>query len=174
MQPQRASASLSDGGTTSTRNSEVIQINRSEPTFWAQLVGSVNVGFSYTGGSSATELNLAGDVAYRTEHWGAKLDGSSVLNRQEGAEDSGRNTLMLNCYHYRGQRWFFSGTTGFLNSQQQDLTLRSTLGAGIGVDLVQRARTSLKILGGTLFANEQYSFASGAASVRGADSQSRL
>ena len=162
---------ISNGSTTSARNYEVFRIIQSEQTFWNQLVGSLNGGFSFTNGTSATQLDFSGDAAYRAERWGAKLSGSTVLNRQEGAQDSGRNTLDLSFYHYRGQRWFVALVAGILNSQQQDLTLRETIGTGIGVDLVQRARTSLRVLGGLLFLHEKYSPASGSESRHGVDSQ---
>jgi putative salt-induced outer membrane protein YdiY len=162
---------ISGGGTTTARNAEVVRISQTEQNFWNQLAGALNFGFSFTGGTSATQLNYSGNVAYRAERWGAKLDGSSVLNRQEGAEDSGRNTLTLSFHRYRGQRWFVAGITNILTSQQQNLDLRSTFGTGIGVDLVQRSRTILQVLGGALFFSEKYSPDSGSESGRGADSQ---
>jgi putative salt-induced outer membrane protein YdiY len=154
-----------------SRTAEVVTMAPVEKSMWDQLGGSIDYGFTYTGGTSATQSTLSGDVAYRGESWRAKLDGSSVVNRQKGAEESGRNTVNFYYFKYRGDRWFVAGTAGFLNSKQQDLTARTTFGGGIGWDLVRSSTTNLQFVSGVLFNNEKYSPESGSRSGRGADSQ---
>jgi len=161
----------SDGTAVSARKAEVVTVAPVEDTFWRQLTGSVNYGLTFTSGTAATQSNLSGNVAYRSDRWAGQLEGSSVVSRQNGADSSGRNTLNLYYFNYRGTRWFVAGTATFLNSQQQDLTARTTLGAGIGWDVLRSSTTSLQLIGGVLFNNEKYSPASGSKSGRGADSQ---
>ena len=152
-------------------NSDVVTMTPVEDTFLHQLTGSVDYGVTFTGGTDSTQSNFSGDMTYRSERWAGKLDGSSVFSRQNGAKNSGRNTMNLYYYNYRGERWFVAGTTGFLNSRQQDLILRTTFGAGIGWDLVRRSTASLQLVGGALFNRENYSPTSGSKSGRGVDSQ---
>src|SRR5581483_7015389 len=152
-------------------NSEVVTLNPVEDTFWHQLTGSVGYGFSFTSGTNATQSSLSGDVGYRAERWAVKLEGSSVLNRQSGASNSGRNTADLYYFRYRGERWFVAGTSSFLNSQQQDLTARTTVGGGVGWDLIRTSTSTLQLVAGALLNNENYSPESGGKSGRGADGQ---
>ena len=153
------------------RVAEVVTLTPVEDTFWRQLTGSLNYGFSFTGGTNTTQSSFSGDLGYRAERWAFKVDGSSVINRQSGAANSGRNTADLYYFRYRGDRWFIAGTSSFLNSQQQDLTARTTFGSGIGWDLIRSPTTSLQVVAGALLNNERYAPASGTESGRGADSQ---
>jgi putative salt-induced outer membrane protein YdiY len=74
-------------------------------------------------------------------------------------------------YNYRTDHWFIAGTAGFLTSLQQDLSARTTLGGGVGMDVIRGSRESLQLIGGALFYNETYSPASGARSGKGSDAQ---
>jgi hypothetical protein len=103
---------------------EIVGIHPVEDNFWHQLTGSVDYGFDFTGGMNTAQPTFSSDVAYRTENLGIQLDGSSVVNRQNGTRSSGRNTLDFFYLRYLNNRWFVSVTSDLLNSQQQDLTLR--------------------------------------------------
>jgi hypothetical protein len=161
----------SGDSSTPARTTDIVEIVPMNEGFWRQLRGSVSYGFSFTSGTNSTQSNLAGDVTYQSERWAVKFDGSSVFSRQSGADSSGRNTVNGYYYNYRGERWFVAGTVGFLSSKQQDLTGRETFGTGLGLDLIRRSTSSLQLVGGALFRNEQYAESVGAKSGRGADGQ---
>jgi len=160
-------------GSGSSRSSslDIVTITPMDESFWRQLTGSVNYGFTLTGGTSTTQSNFAGDVSYRSEKWAGKLDGSSEISRQNGAKNAGRNSVNLYYYNYRGTRWFVAGTASFLNSEQQDLTARATFGGGVGLDVLRRSTSSLQFVGGALLSNETYSPSTASKSGRGADAQ---
>jgi Protein of unknown function, DUF481 len=160
----------SQNSSNSVLNADVVTINPMDSSFWRQLTGSFNYGFTLTGSTSTTQSNFSGDVTYRSENWAGKMDGESVFSRQNGAKNAGRNNIDLYYYKYKGPRWFVAGTAGFLNSQQQDLTARESLGGGIGMDVFRRPTSSLQLLGGALLTNEKYS-TEGSRSGRGADAQ---
>ena len=145
------------GADTRARRSEVVSMVPVEDSFWAQLKGSIDYGFAFTGGSDTTQSSLSAQVVYQTEKWAAQLSGSSVVNRQSGAKSSGRNTLDFLYVKYVTQHWFAGTTAGLLNSQQQDLTLRATGGGVFGRDFLQSGTASLWVLGGVVFSREQYS-----------------
>jgi putative salt-induced outer membrane protein YdiY len=156
---------------TEARSNDVVTINQVDDSFLHQLTGSISYGLTYTGGTSSTQSNFATDVAYRSERWFGKMDASSVFSRQNGAKPSGRNTVDLYYYNYRGERWFVAGTGSFLSSRQQDLTARITFGGGFGSDLIRRTSTTLQFVGGAVFINEHYAPDVGSVVVRGADAQ---
>jgi hypothetical protein len=109
---------LSAAGAVEARKSEVVSIVPVEDSFAAQLTGSVDYGFSFTGGTNATQSTLSAEVGYRSEVWTADLSGSSVFSRQNGSRNSGRNTLDFLYLRYLSQRWFAGATLDLLNSQQ--------------------------------------------------------
>lgn len=161
----------SAGVSAAARNSDVVAITPVQDTFLHQLTGSINYGFDFTGGSSSTQSTFSGGAIYRSERWAGKLEGSSVFSRQNGARNSGRNTVDAYYYNYRGANWFVAGTAGFLTSFQQDLSARTTLGAGLGMDVIRSSTESLQLIGGALFYNETYSPPAAARSGRGSDAQ---
>lgn len=74
-------------------------------------------------------------------------------------------------YFWSGEANDCAGTASLLNSQQQDLTARTTFGSGIGWDVIRNTNTTLQVIAGVLFNSEKYSPGSGGRSGRGADSQ---
>jgi putative salt-induced outer membrane protein YdiY len=166
---------LSAAGPIETRTSEVVSIIPVEDSFAAQLTGSVDYGFNFTGGNDATQSTLSADVSYRAERWTADLNGSSVFSRQNGSRNSGRNTLDFMYLRYLNERWFAGATLDLLNSQQQELNLRTTAGGAVGRDLVRKATASIQLLAGVVFSNEIYASSAGPDShTRDAETQIRL
>ncbi len=161
-------------GPVETPKSEVVSIIPVEDSFAAQLTGSVDFGLGFTGGTDALQANVSADVGYRAQKWAADLNGSSVFNRQNGAKTSGRNTLDFFYIKDLSERWFAGATFDLLNSQQQDLNLRTSTGGGIGRDLIRRSTSSLQMLVGAVFSNENYSANAGPQSrTREAEAQIR-
>lgn len=154
-----------------TLSQNVVTINQVEDTFLHQLTGSISYGLTYTGGTSSTQSNFSTNVSYRSERWYGMIDASSVLSRQNDAKPSGRNTVDMYYYNYRGERWFVAGTASFLSSRQQDLSGRTTVGGGIGADLIRRTSMNLQFVGGAVLIDEHYAPSVGSVVVRGADSQ---
>src|ERR1700722_665198 len=147
----------SGGAEIRARKPEVVKLAPVEDSFWTQLTGSIDYGFSFTGGNDTSQSSLCGTVEYRTEDWAAALNGSSVLNRESGAKKSGRNTLSYLYTRYVSTRWYAGLTGSLLTSDQQDLTFRVSSGGGIGRDFVRSGTASLSMLGAVVFSREQYS-----------------
>jgi putative salt-induced outer membrane protein YdiY len=166
---------LSADAAIETRKSDVVSIVPVEDSFAKQLTGSVDFGFSFTGGTNATQSSFSADVGYRAEKWMADLNGSSVFSRQNGSRNSGRNTLDFLYLRYLNERWFAGATLDLLNSQQQELNIRTSAGAALGRDLIRKATASVQVLAGPVFSNEIYSSSVGPQThKREAESQVRL
>jgi uncharacterized protein DUF481 len=54
------------------------------------------------------------------------------------------------------EKWFTAAIADFLHSDQQDLSLRSTFGGGLGRKIYQSDRTLLTSIGGAVFTRESY------------------
>ncbi len=145
------------GSTMTTAWQDVIAILPAEASFWAQLTGSINSGFSYTSGFSQTQFSASGDLEYAANRYEFAANGSSTFSGQEDGSTTSRNTLsILNSLTLR-PRVFGAILTEFLNSQQQDLTLRSTVGGGIGRWLLLTDKKESTVFAGVVYTHEQYS-----------------
>jgi hypothetical protein len=136
---------------------EVVTISPVEDIFWAQLTGSIDYGFNFTGGNDTIQSNLSGDVNYAADRWRIELTGGSVFSHQSGASNSGRNNLDVLYIKSISDHWFLGTTATLLSSDQQDLTLRTTAGGGIGRDFLRSGTAGLLALAGVVYSREQYS-----------------
>lgn len=135
---------------------KVIQVEPMERNFWRQLTGNVSLGLSYFNGNSATQFTTSGAVAYQAEktEYSASLD--SVYSSQSGAPRTVRNDLLLEYRRMLSRNWFGAGQLDFLHSTQQNLDLRTTVGAGIGRYLIRTSRMTLSPVAGLVYTRERY------------------
>src|ERR1700757_405524 len=112
--------------------SEVITIGQREISFWNQLTGSINYGFGFASGNKSTNSSLGADVAYRTDKNSIRVTTSSQFDSQANAKNTNRFTFDAEYGRQLRDRWVAAGLFSLLKSNQQDLDLRSTYGAGIG------------------------------------------
>ncbi len=136
---------------------EVVSLVPVEDTFLKQLAGSVDGGFSFTGGANALQATLSFNVSYFSEAWRSRLTGNSVFNRQSGASDSGRNTLEFQYLKQVSGHWLAGSTASYLTSDQQDLAFRSIVGGAVGREFVHSGTAGLLVLAGVGFSREKYS-----------------
>jgi putative salt-induced outer membrane protein YdiY len=136
--------------------SDVTIIQQHEESFWNQLTGSINYGFSFTSASSAVSSSLGADVAYRTSKNLVQLATSSQFDSQSGSNNANRFTF--DSYYGRSltNKWIAAGLFSLLRSNQQDLNLRSTYGPALVRRLVQTDTTRLQAVVGLVGNHEQY------------------
>lgn len=148
---------LAKGSVLHVRQSDVINIDQREASFWNQLTGSVDYGFSFTSDGANLSSALSADVAYSSSTNEVALATSSQFNSQ--SEGSSTNRFTFDSIYARTltPKWSAFGLYGLLKSNQQDLDLRSTYGAGMTRWLFQSSRTSLRAFGGMVYTHEQYS-----------------
>ena len=77
----------------------------------------------------------------------SSLAAASLVRRSAIALRYGRNL---------SRRWFYYGFGDFLNSDQQQLSLRTTLGGAIGRWLARTNRVTLNVAGGAAWNRERY------------------
>jgi putative salt-induced outer membrane protein YdiY len=136
--------------------SEVITIGQREGSIWNQLTGSVNYGFSFSSGNSATSSSLGADVAFRNTKNSVTVATTSQFNSQTDAENTNRFTLDSQYIRMVTNKWLAAGLFSLLKSNQQDLNLRSTFGGAFGRRLVRTDNTALVALGGAVYTHESY------------------
>jgi len=137
---------------------QVVEMTQTSERFWQRFNGQVNAGIQYSKGNEATQFNLGSVVEYPRERWGAGITYNSTLSSSTGTTPSTRNAIDLNTYRLlRWDNWFYSGLANFLQSSEQDIALRTDLGAGFGRYLKNTNRVKISLLGGLAWQSTRYS-----------------
>ena len=135
---------------------DVITIDQREESVWNQLTGSIDYGFSFASGNNSTNSSLGAAVAFHTANNSISLASSSQFDSQSNAKNTNRFTLDAQYGRSITKNWIAVGLFSALKSNQQDLSLRTTYGAGLARRLVQTDRTQLLAIGGAAYSHETY------------------
>src|SRR6185503_13362149 len=145
------------GGAPMTNDwSDVLGMLPVEATFWHQLTGNLDSGFSYTSGDSQTQFSASGTLGYFAERYSVGFSGSSTFSGQESGTSTTRNTIEAIGQINVRPKWYTLGLVTLLSSEQQDLNLRTTLGGAVGRWLMRTEHTSLTLYGGIAYNHEEY------------------
>jgi hypothetical protein len=131
----------------------VIPIGRS---FWRQLDGSIDVGFSYTRSSGVAQLNLNSVSVYRKPAFEGRLMLSGTQTRKD--DDSGRDdraSIEASYLRYPWQRWFLLAGSRFETNESLGLELRSQVFAAAGPRVINSNRAQMVLGAGVGINNER-------------------
>ena len=134
----------------------IANIETNKPTFWRQLQGSMDLGFSFTSGNSQATLNADSSAAYRTTGWEVATAFDSTFNGQSGASKTNREDLQTTYAKFLNRDSFLMALSDFLHSSQQDLNLRATVGGAYGRFLKRTTNTNLSWMGGIVYIHEDF------------------
>lgn len=137
-------------------SASVANIDPNKSTFWQQLQGSIDLGYSFTSGNSQSTLNADTNAIYKTTGWEAATSFDTTYGGQSGANSTNREEVQAAVSKFLNRNSFVTGLSDFLHSSQQDLTLRTTLGGGYGRYLRRTTNTNLSWLGGVAYIHENF------------------
>jgi hypothetical protein len=135
---------------------EVVEIAPLDRSFWAQLAGSMSIGFSFSQSNDSATLAASADVTYLTRKYMVSLDASSYVDAQKGADTSARNDLGLALGHSFAPRWRIVEMNELFQSDQLGIRLQTTLGAGVERDLVNTNRNLLFPTAGVAYSSTAF------------------
>jgi hypothetical protein len=69
---------------------QIVSIDSRSPTFWRQLQGDIDFGYSFTGGNSQSTLNSDTSAAYKTPRWEVATSFDSTFSGQPGSSETNR------------------------------------------------------------------------------------
>jgi hypothetical protein len=144
-------------GEVQVPSASIVNIGSKKPTFWRQLQGAIDLGYSFTSGNSQSTLNADTNAAYRTRGWEVTTSFDSTFSGQSGAAKTNRQDLQGTFTKFLSRNSFLSALSDFLHSSQQDLNLRTTLGGGYGRYLKRTTNSNLSWLGGIVYIHESFS-----------------
>jgi len=152
----RSIAVVTSEGAVALQMSEVTLITPIGTSFWQQLDGSIDAGFSYTRSSGVAQLNVNSDTVYRKLASRTRLTAS--LTQTKTDDDSGRDDrayLEMSYLRYPWARWFILTAGRFETNESLGLTLRSQIGAAAGPRLINSNRAQLVLGAGLAFNQER-------------------
>ena len=115
----------------------IARIMSIKASFWQRLTGSVDVGFGYTKSSDLTQFNADASVKYSRPSFFSELEASSLIQRQEGTNDTTRNSAALTYARTFENRRFALGRLSADQNRELGFDLRAGLTAAWGKYLVR-------------------------------------
>jgi putative salt-induced outer membrane protein YdiY len=156
--PQQAGKLLVDDGFGPIKidQSEMVFLKPVNEGFWGRLSTSVDFGMSLTKANDTKQLNSRLTAGYLTDKWEASAMFDTLLNSREGVENTRRTEYGGDYRYIISGRWFAIGTGKFLQSDELQLKLRSTVGGGAGNYIVRNNRWIFSAMSGVAWTNENY------------------
>ena len=143
-------------GDADVRLPDVSMVQPFERSFWSRFDSALDFGYSLTKTNSAKQLSLGGNLSYRDERNLDSLFVNVFRSSQANAPDTQRWDLGNDFRHLLGTRWYVNTAQDLLNTEEQGLDLRTTIGAGGGRYLLRSASQYLALGGGLAWTNENY------------------
>lgn len=148
---------------------DVIRIVPAAPGFWRRLEGSIDFGFSFTSGNDQYQTQLAATTTYRTGDHAFTTSIDSAFSGQPDGDSTTRNQFTFDYRKQLTPNWFAGGIFDLLQSDQQSLKLRTSMGGLVGRNLHQTEHTRLSAFGGIVGTRENYSISTGEPKSTNAD-----
>jgi putative salt-induced outer membrane protein YdiY len=143
-------------GVPQINRAEVVEIDRSDVDFWRNQHGSIDFGLNFAKQSNRTQYSLNADDTFNRERWSASANLISSLATGGGSDL--RNDLVFQGGHQlRSPHNLAIGYSEFLQSNEQDLDLRTTLGGGLGHFFQYTNSARILVLAGFVLDRERYS-----------------
>ena len=136
---------------------EVVEIDRTDKTFWQNLHGGLSSGLNFSKQQSRTQYNFQANALFQRAKWSTSANYQSSFSGGGDISDL-RNDLSLDVVRQlRSPRNFYAGLGEFLQSDQQQLSLRTTLGGAVGHVFSSTNNSFITGFGGVVWNREHYS-----------------
>jgi putative salt-induced outer membrane protein YdiY len=121
-----------------------------------RLDGYVTAGYDYTKASELQTFTFTGGIRARNERREWSLDGSTTATSQDDHDDSKRFSLQGNYRRLLPARRFYLGFGGVEGNDELGLDLRTSIGGGYGMYLLQNNRREWSAFGGLTLNSEVF------------------
>jgi putative salt-induced outer membrane protein YdiY len=143
-------------GEAPVSSSNVVQIDSQKPNFWRQLQGSIDLGYNYTSGNSQSSLSTSANAQYVAPRWSAGGSYNASYSGQSGGSSTNLFQVQATGERFLNRNSYLIGLSDFLHSSQQDLVLRTTLGAAYGRYFIRNNQNEFRWLVGGDYTRASY------------------
>jgi putative salt-induced outer membrane protein YdiY len=141
---------------TNVQLPQVSALQPFEQKFWSRFDAGLDFGYNMTRTNSAKQLSLGTNLNYRDEHRVDAVFASVFNSSQDNAPETKRWEFGNDFRRLLGNRWYVNTTQDFLNTEEQGLDLRTTIGGGGGRYVLRSSSQHLALGGGLAWTNENY------------------
>lgn len=135
---------------------EVVSIQQTGETFMRRLRGSIDMGISYAQSNSQKNLTLQSDLTYQATTRIFSLSSSSQFTSQEKTNNTSETTVKSEFFRQlRKSNWYSGAIANFISSSEQQIDLRTTLGAALAVRPIYTNKTNLTFIGALALTSEK-------------------
>jgi Protein of unknown function, DUF481 len=135
---------------------KVIQIEPLGTSFFKRFRGNYDMGLSLARSNGQKNLTVQGALTYQSEKYLFSSSSSSQFTSQAKTDNTEEASLKMALFRQlRRSSWYGGGIANFLSSSEQQLNLRSTIGAGLAKRLIFTNRSDLTAIGGLGYTVEQ-------------------
>ncbi len=156
LQPDPAAAATVRIGDVTVPLADIATLQPFEQSFLARFDAGFDFGYSLTRANAAKQFTLGGTLSYRSEHDVNTVFFNVFASSQDNAPDTQRWDLGNDYRHLLGDRWYVNTSQDFLNSDEQALDLRMTIGGGAGRYILRSSSQYLALGAGLAWTNEDY------------------
>lgn len=122
-----------------------------------RIYGNINAGFSFTKASDLMQLNVSGDIGYRTDNYDLNITGNSNNTFQGDIDNSTvQQNLQLTGTRNLQKRFVVPAFVSLEKNSELGIDLRTILGVGIGNVILQKPQNSIMVMVGPIYNNERY------------------
>lgn len=136
---------------------DILRIAPVEETFFRQLEGSIDFGFSFTSGNDQYQAQFLATSTYRRGPHTFMATVDSVFSGQPKGTSTARKQFTFEYTKQLSRKYYAGGLLDFLSSDQQSLDLRTSAGGLLGRNIVQTERTRFSAFAGAVGTREKYS-----------------
>ncbi len=144
------------GQTVPVEQNVMVSVKPVDQGFWGRFGTSIDFGLSLTKANETKQFTTRASVSYLTEDWSLEANLNTLRNARQGVPNTKRTESGVNFRNFITERWFGIAFGHFLQSDELELNLRSTIGGGAGRYLIQTNRWSFSLLGGAAWVNEDF------------------
>jgi hypothetical protein len=154
------------------RHDDVVSIEQTGETFMHRLRGDIDVGTSFAQSNSQKNLTMQSNLTYQATRDIFSLAQNTQFTSQQKTNNTSETTIKTEYFRQlRKSNWYGGGIANFLSSSEQQIDLRSTLGAAVAVRTIFTNKTNLSLIGALAYtAEKDASNAMSTTSANGIDS----
>ena len=137
-------------------HTEVVSIEQTGETFMRRLRGNIDLGTSFAQSNSQKNLTLDTDLIYQATTHFFSLTSSTQFTSQQKTNNTSETTVKSEYFkQMRKSNWYAGGISNFLSSSEQQIDLRTTLGAALAVRPIFTNKTNLSFIGALAYTTEK-------------------
>jgi hypothetical protein len=123
---------LVESGPVTLKLVDIVGIARFGKSLTQRFQGYLDAGFSLQKAQHYTQLNLAGDLSYRSQKWDIRAAASSYLTNQDEVESITKHLISLNIKRIFKDNWTAAAFSQYEQNTELNLAARLLAGAGVG------------------------------------------